>query len=346
MFNIPVWTYHRVLPSEAPGAVSVEAFRQQLAMLKNAGYRFIDCKELTEIIASDRDPGKCTVISFDDGWADNLIWATPELEKAGAKAVLALNTGLVNGDERSLQAGQAAPFEITKMKKALEAAVYSNKRDEFLTWHEINSMRESGLWDIQAHGNSHFGSFSSLEKVRGFYPEFSHWTMEFALGRKVFNGAPRGEFRSILADPRKSPATEFLEKLEHASSDAERFNICAKAGDQALKTVESEDDFIKRLKNDIFTCSSLIQQRTGIHASAFFWPWGHYSELSTKTVNEAGFKLIFTMDKDIFQSPDQSLQIPRIAAPESPAKMKKQLLVFSNPLLRTCRRIFNSIKGK
>lgn len=337
MQNLLIWTYHRILPEPAKGAVDCATFEKQLAFLKSSGREFLDTAGLEKWFNKELDPKKkYTVLTFDDGWADNLIWAAPILKSASAKAVIAVNTSLINPEKRKSEREKSINFNA---KDALESAVYGRNFDSFLTWEELGEIRDSGVWDIQAHGNSHLGCYNNLESIRGFYPEFKHWTMEYALGEPPFPGAPRAEFKSILSAPRTALSDELKNSLKKTSSDEERRALCKKT--DSITLLETEDEFKKRVKEDLISCKSQLDQRLGIKAKALFWPWGQYSQKSVEIALECGFEMLFSMRKDAVCADTNRHEIPRIAAPETLKRLKKQETVFSNRLLKSIRNIFS-----
>ena len=331
-----VWTYHRVLPGGGPGAVDIDVFDSQIAYLAERGCCFLDTAGLEAWMDGRLDRSiRYAMISFDDGWADNLVYATPVLQKYNVRAVLALNTALGGTP------GREGTFKVTPYKEALRLAACGIDRSSFLTWGGLEMMRDTSLWDIQAHGNSHYGSFQSLEKVRGFYPVSDHWTLQYALGEAPFPGAPRAEFRSSLCSPRTLPSEEFKTLLKRASSDEERFRICRENGAGALLPAETEPEFLKRIEDDFRSCSDIIYDKLSIRPASFFWPWGHYSPIAVKTALSCGYRMLFTMNKGAVTAATAKDGIPRIAAPASFSRFRKQFKIFSSPLLRKLRRIFS-----
>ncbi len=92
--------YHRIatLPYDPQRlCVSPENFRDQLAHLKRT-YRMLHPKEFIEIITAKRAlPKRSCIITFDDGYADNVKEALPILEDAGVTAIFFIATGYVGG---------------------------------------------------------------------------------------------------------------------------------------------------------------------------------------------------------------------------------------------------------
>ncbi|MFZ2656129.1 MAG: polysaccharide deacetylase family protein [Victivallales bacterium] len=336
--NILIWTYHRVLPAASSAAVSADEFERQIAYLAESGYKAIGPAEL-ELFFNGRLPryDKYTMITFDDGWADNLIWATPILKRYSAKAVLALNTGLMNKEGRSIR--KDGNYEIIDSKKALEESVYGKGSRAFLNWNEILDMKNSGVWEFQAHGNSHFGCYSKFDKIKGFFPEKPHWTMEYALGEPPFPGAPKVSFRSTLAGKRTVMSGDLKDSLKKASGDSERTRLC-QAHPAPVKVLETDEEFEMRVEADLSECKKTLLETLGVETSSLFWPWGQSSEASVRIAKKCGFKMLFTMEKDIVTRKTSPDHIPRIAAPANFADFKKQLTIYSNSIFRKIKKFF------
>ncbi|HRU00209.1 MAG TPA: polysaccharide deacetylase family protein, partial [Victivallales bacterium] len=89
--------YHRVLPFDSTLSISEKNFEKHIQYLHNAGFEFMDSKMLDAFFDGKlKENGKYVLLTFDDGWADNLFYATPILKKYSAKAMLAISTSLVN----------------------------------------------------------------------------------------------------------------------------------------------------------------------------------------------------------------------------------------------------------
>jgi peptidoglycan/xylan/chitin deacetylase (PgdA/CDA1 family) len=89
--------YHSVLPGKGtpawPWAVSMQRFRDQLDFLASERYATPTMAELVTIPVNQW-PARTAVITFDDGYLDNLA-ACEELQKRGMRATLFVVTGSV-----------------------------------------------------------------------------------------------------------------------------------------------------------------------------------------------------------------------------------------------------------
>ena len=90
-----VLRYHRIGEHDGdpwPLAVSAENFAQQLDVLARA-VRVLSLAELVRRLADGRPLGRAVVLTFDDGYADNLLVAKPLIERHGMSATVFVITG-------------------------------------------------------------------------------------------------------------------------------------------------------------------------------------------------------------------------------------------------------------
>lgn len=96
--TVPVLIYHRLVNDDAPSreVITPEAFEEQLKLIKELGYNTIKASELTDYMMGKRElPKKSIMISFDDGWKDNLV-ASNLLMKYSMKGTFYIITGFFN----------------------------------------------------------------------------------------------------------------------------------------------------------------------------------------------------------------------------------------------------------
>ncbi len=100
--GVPVLMYHHILPqAEIKGlfannnaVISVEQFQHDIETLKARGYATISLRQLNEFVRNGAElPSKSVLITFDDGYLSNKIYAMPILQEAGYTAVIFALTG-------------------------------------------------------------------------------------------------------------------------------------------------------------------------------------------------------------------------------------------------------------
>src|SRR5690625_3549760 len=106
--NIPVLMYHHVGPTGGSLTVSAEHFEQQIRGLAEKGYRSLGAAELEGFFRGQAVAPKSVVLTFDDGYLDNWVYAHPVLEKYGVIGMKVLIPGLIGGAAIAPRRVQAA----------------------------------------------------------------------------------------------------------------------------------------------------------------------------------------------------------------------------------------------
>ena len=176
---LTVFMYHRILPEDRPEAISTAVFDRQLEYL-GRHYRVLRAAEVEKYVAGElKIPGDCAALSFDDGWADNLFYADPVLEKHGFSALMAVSAGYLH--DGPVREGEADAVLCRSMADAQTAAQHGDK-SSYLSVAELEKMQDSDRWRLEVHGTRHElgdGGASVLS-----YPQ---------------NGLSAEEFREFLA---------------------------------------------------------------------------------------------------------------------------------------------------
>jgi peptidoglycan/xylan/chitin deacetylase (PgdA/CDA1 family) len=90
-----ILVYHRVTPLDFDPewlAVAPDRFAEQLDVLRH-DYRVLSLSELNERVQKGNVPRKAVAVTFDDGYADNLLIARPLLERYDVPATCFVTTG-------------------------------------------------------------------------------------------------------------------------------------------------------------------------------------------------------------------------------------------------------------
>lgn len=116
--KIPILLYHHILKDEenikfrGNGAViSLEQFNEQMRFLYYNGYRSIGLNELYDYIYMKKElPDKSFMITFDDGYLSNYIYAYPILKRYGFNATIFVITSKVPDNQSVFN-----PNELNKL---------------------------------------------------------------------------------------------------------------------------------------------------------------------------------------------------------------------------------------
>jgi peptidoglycan/xylan/chitin deacetylase (PgdA/CDA1 family) len=152
---VPVLMYHHVSPSPGLVTLSPEIFRDQMRWLAEHGYRTIGCDDLARFLAGEPLPEKSVLLTFDDGYLDNYVYAHPILAEFGLKAALFIVTGRIGDGPARACAGEGTVPD-TPTHKACKAAVQAGRADEvMLRWSEVERMRAAGTFEFHSHTHTH-----------------------------------------------------------------------------------------------------------------------------------------------------------------------------------------------
>jgi len=143
-----VLMYHHIsdqLVGQMLSNVSPRLFEKQIKYLLSRNFKVISLTQLVESLKGNSTlPPKSVVITFDDGYKNNYIYAYPILRKYNLPATIFLTTGFLNGSVKPTS------FSGTYKK------IFSEYPQEGvpLSWEEIREMSENGI-DFGAHTVSH-----------------------------------------------------------------------------------------------------------------------------------------------------------------------------------------------
>ena len=127
--------------------VSPRMFERQLQWFQRHGWQSFTVSGLLE--AGDRLPDKAFAITFDDGYADNLLQALPLLKKYNCKATLYL---VVDRFDRDWSVGRKAHHDDGEL---VSEAKLSEK--------QVQVLLESGCIELGSHSMTH-ANFLNLSK--------------------------------------------------------------------------------------------------------------------------------------------------------------------------------------
>lgn len=188
--------YHSITEEVQPGnrlQVSKETFRRQMHFLKKHNYKVIPLERLADLIKEKkRIPNKTVIITFDDGYKNNYLYAFPILKKYNLYATIFL---IVN--------------EIDRLKQ------------DRLSWEEIKQMQDSGLISFGSHTLDHpfLTELSSEEELRRQIFD-SKRILEERLAKPVYAFAyPAGRFNGKV----KNLVKEAGYKLAVTTNPGKRF---------------------------------------------------------------------------------------------------------------------------
>lgn len=135
--SLPIIMYHSILKNPAaktPYVISPDLFEEDLVYIKSHGYTPVFMKDVIAYVNDEGNlPDKPIVITFDDGYYNNLYYADPILKRHDMKAVLSV---------------------VGEMTEEFSYQPDRNPSYSHVTWDDILKMHLCGRWEMQNHSYS------------------------------------------------------------------------------------------------------------------------------------------------------------------------------------------------
>ncbi|MCU0651554.1 MAG: polysaccharide deacetylase family protein [Candidatus Omnitrophica bacterium] len=221
-YVLPILMYHMVYPQAEARyrpAVRDVTFARQMKFLKTFRYNVIPLEKAMQLIREKKKiPPRTVVLTFDDGYRDNLIYALPILKKYNFPATIFIIVDEVE------------------------------KNPQKLTWADIKVMQNSGLISFGSHclGAEPLVNIRSVDEIKRQIFE-SKKILEEKLGREVkLFSYPEGMFndkiRQLVIDAGYSGAVTTNPGKHYSSDDVfalKRLRISENAANLFIFAVES-----------------------------------------------------------------------------------------------------------
>jgi len=152
---LPVLMYHHISPKPGLVTCSPDNFRAHMQWLVENGWKTLSTDAFTQILATGEVPKKSVLVTFDDGYLDNWVYAHPVLKEFGQRATLFLITGWMGEGAVRPHTGQSGMPDVPTHGQAMAAAAEGKLDEAFLRWSEVEAMRDAGTFDFHSHTHTH-----------------------------------------------------------------------------------------------------------------------------------------------------------------------------------------------
>jgi peptidoglycan/xylan/chitin deacetylase (PgdA/CDA1 family) len=174
--TVAILAYHKIGDPPADGwytwsYVPTEVFAHQLAYLAANDWTVIDLATFLRGLDEPASlPARAVLITFDDGYRNNLTEALPVLQRLGYPAVLFVPTALVGG------------------YNAFDADIQYEPREELCTWDELRALARHGV-AVESHGvaHAHFSELSTAAQQAEMEESSARLAAEFGQPARFFS---------------------------------------------------------------------------------------------------------------------------------------------------------------
>lgn len=330
---IPILYYHSVGPVNRNWAkkyltLEFTYFEDQIKYIS----KYFTVIGLDEYLETKNRNGKqlqnALVITFDDGYLDNWIWAFPLLKKYGLKATIFVNPDFV--DKRNelrpnlddYWDGRCSYDDLNKWG--------------FLSWKEMRIMEASGLVKIESHTMSHT-KYTVSDKIKGFHctNADSFYTIcnlypdrkPYYIGDQSFNtlipkGFPLFEEASSVIARKKIINDDFINECIALLRDYDFENYTFDTAYNMIEPLyrswqnngdliagtETEREYYERLRHEIKESKKIIEKYLNKTVDFLCWPHGDNNQIAHEIALESGYKA--TMQGNLTPSGNDLRRIP------------------------------------
>ena len=327
-----VFYLHKVYPEKGRDDLSLKDFVRVLKLIRQR-FEIVPLEALFE----EKESRPRAAITFDDGYADNFIYAYPVLKKMGAPAHLFITSDRIGsgGVRKNLSDYWNGKVSFSELQKPLtmfesHTAYLKGDRRDYLTWEELSLMKD--LFTFGSHGLKHLREPVSPEIVDFYDGSNFHW--EYLLFRSAEIGTPRFKTRSSLSSPlfKVNPeVVEFCISFPKKGNWKEALKKELKRNFGTSGRFETEAEASVRIENELKESKRLIEEKLGVKVNTFSWPFGHFSEFSEE-VAKKHFKYIFTTKRGVISNGSKHYRLPRVPVGNEIFTALGRILVFSTPL--------------
>jgi peptidoglycan/xylan/chitin deacetylase (PgdA/CDA1 family) len=300
-----VLVYHRVieLPSDPQLlAVTPHHFAEQLEVLSSNAH-VLTMAQLVKAVRGGRVPHRSVVVTFDDGYADNLFNARPLLERYEVPATVFVTSGQVGSshefwwdelDRLLLQAGALPPTLSLEIAGVVRRWVLDGAAEydctafhRYCGWHIERRDEPTARQSLYRSVYQLLHGLRTHERARAL-DELQAWARVRPMGRQ--------SHRALTADELcRLSACDLIEIGSHALTHP----VLAELPASAQRT-------------EVQGSKANLEEILGQTVATFAYPHGSATAETVAIVREAGYQSACTTRPDVVWSKTDLLRLPRV----------------------------------
>ncbi|MBS1952677.1 MAG: polysaccharide deacetylase family protein [Cyanobacteria bacterium SZAS-4] len=296
--------YHRIADlSSDPQllAVTPEHFDQHLQVVRRK-YRSHKFSALTESGASPKTPANAIVITFDDGYADNLTNALPLLEKHGIPATVFVTTGFVQ-ERKYFWWDELARIILGEhsVPDSLELQLTELRSYSFVGITDWNAQR-SAVWNLMCQQDP--------TQRHQLYREVSHF----------LRGASEAARASVLANLRDWAGLTVADESSCNALSVEALKRLARSNMIEIGSHTVDHPVLSTLsataqETELRESKNYLESLLGHEVKGFAYPYGtraDYTAETTALVKTTGYKSACSNIAEAIWAGTDPFQFPRL----------------------------------
>ncbi len=283
--QVAILMYHRVVPQRdnwfLPFSITVADFENHLKYLTNQ-YTILSLDELVGRIYEKKSlPKKAAVITFDDGYKDNYIYAYPILKRYSVPATVFLIAGHIDSGEL---------FWWDKIMYVLQhTACRTLELDEI------------GLYSLRSNDERRRVAHKLIKRLTSIPEQKKKTLIERIVGMSAVN-IPAGLSKEMIL------SWDNVREMNHGG---------VAIGAHSMTHPRLAKLSPEQAKYEIIQSKKVIEERTGQPVTAFAYPHGIFSNDTTSFLKESGLRCALTSDQKMVTSQSNPYELGRIIAMET-----------------------------
>jgi peptidoglycan/xylan/chitin deacetylase (PgdA/CDA1 family) len=311
--------YHRVAELEIdPWSLSVtpQNFGEHLEVLQKH-YHLLRLPQLVEALRENKLPDRAVVVTFDDGYADNLYNAKPLLEKYNIPATFFISTGYIGQNrefwwdelERLLLQPRKLP---EKLSLNIDGNIYQWNLDQAVNYIEQDYQRDRTCKAWEAKPGSRMSFYYSIwQTLRPLLEKERQRILDEILEWAVAEPTQRTTYRSLSPEELSSLAERELVEIG-AHTVTHPF--------LSAQSIALQQDEIKQSKID-------LEQMINRPVTSFSYPFGDRTVETIELTKTSRFNCACSTNPDIVWRQSNAFDLPRFAIEDwDGEEFAKQLL--------------------
>lgn len=326
--SLPVLMHHLVSNDTRFLSVTPKIFEGQCRALSDNGWRGIGLEEAEAFLIEGKPlPKKSFLMTFDDGYLDNYVYAFPIMQKYGHKGVVfavssRISSAQIDCEQQLVTTGTtlrstmtegqsvrgSEPEDVTVDNLVIEEPTGEKTRVPlFFNWDEARLMERSGSMAVAGHSVNHARVYTDHHFSQFIQPgdrldHFDNITSEACYGMPAFAHEPELTARAFV------PSSELIKRvmeLVPQESEAARQFFASEGSVKKLHELvetfrgrlghyETEKETLERMGAIMETSQTVLSRELGHDVKSFCWPWGGFCEAARQAGLKAGFKVFYT----------------------------------------------------
>jgi peptidoglycan/xylan/chitin deacetylase (PgdA/CDA1 family) len=296
-----VLCYHRINESCSDPRLCVTPthFAEHLELLRQHAHP-IRLQQLSRALLDENLPDRSVVVTFDDGYADNLYNAKPLLERYGIPATVFVITGYI-GDERE--------FWWDELDRLfLRPGALPGKLD-------LNVNGSKYHWQLDQAGNYSEEAFRRRWR-RGEEACSSYQSLYDSLW-KLLRRTAEDERQRVLHELRGWAGAEEAVRPSHRPLSLEEVVALGQGGLIEVGAHTVTHPALRKLspdsqRDEILASKARLEEILNRPVTSFSYPYGNLSEQTVGIVREAGFSCACSTRADVVKLSTERFQLPRV----------------------------------